>query len=285
MRVCKREEVKEVLSIFNEYVKPFLEEEERKKSDIDKGSKKDPVNKDDDNFSGTNENEKQKLDNNTLQTKHLQDMNTPIKRGIEGLVDAFRELFLNGHWKTLFDDISKHTNSQHLSTECIMEIVKKAFKISKIEAANQISFAGQCAKQIVETGETGDVSPDNIHSSKHMESSDELLRRYRYIHADMSTERLQGLLLQEVKTFLLDTYNIKMDGNKNLVLFTRDCAAITWLMCVEDPPIDMVYDKFSDRMDENKYDIIKGKPFKNIVWPALQFEGAGSMLSKGVIWC
>lgn len=53
-------------------------------------------------------------------------------------------------------------------------------------------------------------------------------------------------------------------------------------MSVEDPPIDIVDEDGTRKVDGYMYEIKTGQPTNCIVWPTL--EQKGKLVSKGVAW-
>ncbi|XP_061164617.1 uncharacterized protein LOC133173648 [Saccostrea echinata] len=63
------------------------------------------------------------------------------------------------------------------------------------------------------------------------------------------------------------------------------CIEILWLMCVQDPPMALVWPSEGDRVDRDKYDFYSesGKYVSMCVWPAVLIQEGRKVLSKGSI--
>ena len=116
------------------------------------------------------------------------------------------------------------------------------------------------------------------------------LRRFPFIASNL-------YLVQEINYLLLQTFEDKylleiLRRHKCrdqrdlpiLLRFTRKCVELTWLMCVQEPPV--VFDSLDhyDKFDTNCYKAFmkQGKTVDYYVWPALLLHEGGPLLAKGV---
>ncbi|XP_053399416.1 uncharacterized protein LOC128557021 [Mercenaria mercenaria] len=263
-----QKQIDHVSELFETHIKPYLEEEERTLRKMDGGTRK--------------------VDTKGADTRqnreHVEGFNSkeiakgPIERGTKGLIQAFKGIYKHGSWNAAFQVLKAMRGSEQLSIECLLVIVQKAFDYCKEESSTQVNTAEECARLIVKDGQLPRVKPKLSNDTP----VNDLLLRYRYIHAELAVDRLQKAFLKTILEHLDTKYNIRIGQESAVERFIQDCMEVTWLMCVEDPPIYM-HPLDAKNIDEKKYELEKrGKTC--IVWPALQVDLNGPVVAKGVAW-
>ncbi|XP_033743557.1 eukaryotic translation initiation factor 5B-like [Pecten maximus] len=92
---------------------------------------------------------------------------------------------------------------------------------------------------------------------------------------------------QLFKAYYINT--VKRDSAKQLPAamekYIDHCVELTWLMAVQDPPMEIKWVNPGERSDTNyfKFYQSKGKTVKQCVWPAVFLSANGGIVSKGYI--
>ncbi|KAL4229696.1 hypothetical protein ACF0H5_010084 [Mactra antiquata] len=206
-----------------------------------------------------------------------------VERGFRAVAQAFGVLF-DEEWASAFEELHDDI-SEREKVQILLEVVQKAYEFNKVERDRQLAEAERIAKTIVAGQGYVQKSADDPTNEK------DTLISFLYENALYALPNLQ----KKFQTTEMEKMNkkwaehlkkssIRFQIKADFKTYIDKCVQLTWLICIEDPPIHMAYGKRNDALDMQFYKPYtkQGKYIDYIAWPALQHKDMkGSVLLKG----
>ncbi|XP_061165229.1 uncharacterized protein LOC133174180 isoform X2 [Saccostrea echinata] len=130
----------------------------------------------------------------------------------------------------------------------------------------------------VEGGESGEKSKSPLHQVVERHAKE--LRKA----ASRETAKLQAqVFIQQKLCELLPDEKVRQD--ERVVTYVSKCVELCWYMCMQDPPMELVFPQKGETMDKNLFSHHgrKGKVVDICVWAALLLHKEGPVVCKGYI--
>ncbi|XP_053399415.1 uncharacterized protein LOC128557020 [Mercenaria mercenaria] len=209
----------------------------------------------------------------------LSDVNRPTK-----IAERFSELFDN-EWVDVFESLSKNKGDEQLKESeiisILLEIVEQAYHFCYVEAEDQITNIEVAVAGILK----GDARPvlQSARSNQNQRRR-HLLLQYRKEMAADATERLSKEFFQRYIFRIFENNSLAIPSNGGpTATYSRKAVELTWLMCVEDPPIFMCPTRGKFNPSLYRPYTKTGTEADIFVWPALKLNKDGAVLLKGVV--
>ena len=80
-------------------------------------------------------------------------------------------------------------------------------------------------------------------------------------------------------------FNIEYNKHPTLEKYIDECISCVWLMSVQDPPMDLRWQKAGDQIELDSFRFYdrKGKTVELAVWPSVCLYHGGPLVSKGYV--
>lgn len=224
----------------------------------------------------------------------LSDKNRPTKIG-----EKFGLLF-DEEWSEAFESFNEKLG--YPEEECLRvlsKILRLAFDFCKTTSESQLQDLSASMKMhILHPVSFSNNSPNNSLTSsigsinlRLSESEGKVLQSLCHRHSK-EFRKAAGLKsvpdLQEIfkaqdlrKNFQLEPRQLP----KPILEYVNACIEITWLMCIQDPPMVITWASERETINTNYYKCYKtsGNTVKLCVWPLLLLHSKGPIVSKGYI--
>lgn len=207
------------------------------------------------------------------------------------LAKKFRELYLK-EWQDAYDEICK-TFGPERTVRHLLWIVTESSLIANEIASAQMRDLEKSAFGVMRT-----PGPEKEHPSEgplprnlgeQIPKSRSLLMRYRRQTADLSIPYIKEECRNKVCDSLLESNFPRafLSSNTRLLAYINKCAEVTWLLCVQSPPLVMEYvtkNQEGSRFDNDLYTQYTkpGMSYDFGVWPLLRQDKGGPIISKGI---
>ncbi|KAK3602821.1 hypothetical protein CHS0354_026372 [Potamilus streckersoni] len=192
----------------------------------------------------------------------LSEQNRPSKLG-----EMYFELYDN-EWTDAFEVL---TEKFHLSEKTAIQLLLKILW----ESSKHASDMSQSAMKTIETLISGSLEGPTPDCKR-------LLREARkHVDIKKADDLFQEFVREKLKGLVGQTYL----GNEKVVIYSKKCFQLCWLMSIQDPPVVLSGDpETGARFDSNLYRryTISGDNVDYVVWPALLLHKYGPVLAKGV---
>lgn len=206
----------------------------------------------------------------------LSDANRPTK-----LAEKHSELYDN-EWTDAFEELQKKCHlADREAVKCLLEIMTESYKRNCSEATSQFEAVEKEIKRIM----TGTADSRTTGERESIEGDTSSLKQYLKSLAKLSNQKLQKTFEDKYLPEILRRHKCRNQRDLPVLLkFTRKCVELTWLMCVQEPPVVLDSLDDYDKFDTNCYKAFtkQGKTVDYYVWPALLLHEGGPLLAKGV---
>ncbi|KAL3878886.1 hypothetical protein ACJMK2_031214 [Sinanodonta woodiana] len=214
------------------------------------------------------------LRNGNERITNLNDNNRPTK-----LAERFSELYEN-EWTDSYEEISATAGKEEDIISTLLRILMFAYqfcdKCAKGQMTNIETFV---RKEILfPNGSKDDVGIEQF-GTVDLDEISYPLKELRKQFGPVSLHKMKQMIIRQIGKSIVTSVN----ESKKLYLYTERCVELTWLMCIQDPPMYLYLGQA--RTPHN--DIFKpyrksGKIVEYFVWPCLYLHEGGPLMSKGV---
>ncbi|KAK3099956.1 hypothetical protein FSP39_012510 [Pinctada imbricata] len=227
------------------------------------------------------------VDGNPSGTK-LSDMNHPTKIG-----EKFDGLYQE-EWSDAVDALTKQLGyNEENSVYVLLRIVRYAYDFCKRLAESQLhSLCGVMESQILNPqsnnksiSQSETVPPTLDHTRRRLLKTVSIKYSKDYRRATALAS-----IPEVIEIFKGEVLNSKLSLDPGqlpqpLIAYVDLCVEITWLMCVQDPPMVITWAVKGETINTDYYNFYKKKGIvvKEAVWPVLFLHHGGQMVCKGVV--
>ncbi|XP_062621113.1 uncharacterized protein LOC134282722 [Saccostrea cucullata] len=212
----------------------------------------------------------------------LSDRNRPTKIGEKfGLV-------YDEEWSEAFEEIKTNQKKDDVETyNILMQIVKIGIKFCQEVAKSQMSFIEAGMREPMLRPKW--CSSGKEYSVEEMEANASFTASLKKFAKDFrkttSTSSISPLctIFKDAKLKEIIEWDVyKMD---NLNIYIDACIECLWLMCVQDPPMHILWLDKGNTYDPACFNMFmtKGKEVEYTVWPAVFLYKEGPLISKGYV--
>ena len=69
--------------------------------------------------------------------------------------------------------------------------------------------------------------------------------------------------------------------SKEVEAYVRQCIDLVWYMCIQQPPMEIMWAKPGEKFNREVFSGGKGKKFKMTAWPAVYLYKEGPLVERG----
>ncbi|XP_062613486.1 uncharacterized protein LOC134275231 isoform X1 [Saccostrea cucullata] len=214
----------------------------------------------------------------------LSDVHRPTRLG-----EMYSQLF-DDEWSEAFEALKPTTKEDEdeiypNTLTMLQKIVKVVFSFCKEKSQEQL--------QKLENHIKGALQQDTAkmqHSTKKEKSKSPLhqvVERYakqiRKAASKETAKLMAQVFIQQKLSELLPDEKTRQD--ERVVTYVSKCVELCWYMCMQDPPMELVFPQKGDTMDKNLFSHHgrKGKVVDICVWAALLLHREGPVVCKGYV--
>ncbi|XP_033743435.1 putative leucine-rich repeat-containing protein DDB_G0290503 isoform X2 [Pecten maximus] len=217
-----------------------------------------------------------KLSDNNPDITDLSDMNRPQK-----IAEKYSELYDN-EWTDSYEYLTSNGQDHKKAVAILLNMLESCFQYCKAVGRQQYDYLFMIA-----------CSPSFDQKDKDLGPAGGAVQMVRQMITQKVVE-LRKVAFQQSLKAIRQTYKTDKGRdfvqwtNKEISLYLDKCLEVSWLACIQDPPLEIVSDfpPFS-KVDLNivrKY-TKSGEYVDYVIWPALLLSDDGALLSKGVVQC
>ncbi|XP_045204350.2 uncharacterized protein LOC123557131 isoform X2 [Mercenaria mercenaria] len=205
------------------------------------------------------------------------------------LARKFKELYSH-EWTDAYDEICKDFGSEK-TVRHLLWIVTEASLIASDVADHQLRVLEKQAFGVMTSpGDDNHGGYAPRHLGETLPASRSLLMKYRKQTAILSIPFVKEECREKISKTLVESTGILrsyLGDASRLTAYIYKCAELTWLMCVQDPPIVLEYitkETEGARFNHEHYHVYTktGNTYDFGVWPMLRLGRKGEILSKGI---